>query len=328
MPYQEKPKACPVCQKETDFKFIQDYKSKDGEWSLYECSGCKVQFWMPFKNPGAKEYTEAADYSDKLNLMRKEYCWLIFENYWYMNQFLKHLPHKNPRGKKLLDLGCGGGEFLIIMQNLGYQVSGVDFSENAINFLKNNLGITKNIYKKDIMEFLEDKKEEYDVITAFETIEHLDNPKRFLELVYRALKPGGYFAASVPNRKRVFGKIPPPEDCPWRHLTRWDTNSLTSLIKTYPFEIIITKKQIPIDWLMSKLRTIIEFTFRFKRTKLTRGEDEYSDIKPIERIRNALGFKKYKFIKSAINFIIYLPALFLFHVLKFEGSEMYFLVKK
>ena len=329
MPYQKSPEICPVCQKEADFKFIQDYENEGKEWSLYQCSKCQIQFWIPFENPGAKQYGEVADYTDKISILRKEYCWLIFDNYWYMTQFLKHLPHTNPEGKKLLDLGCGGGEFLWIMQNLGYQVYGVDFNENAINFAKNYLGINKNIYKEDVISFLEGKKEGYDVITAFEIVEHLDNPKRLIELVYQALKPGGYFVASVPNRKRFFGKITPPEDYPWRHLTRWDTSSLNSLIKIYPFEIMAVKKQIPTDWLIGRLWILIKFIFQsVKRIKLSKVENKYSSIEPIERIQKTIGLKRYKFIKSAIKFLLYLPALFLFYVFKFEGSEMYFLVKK
>lgn len=325
MPYQKPPKICPICKRKAEFKFLQDFKRLDKEFSLYECSECQVQFWIPFKNPGGEQYMTEVDYTSKLDILTKENCWLIVKDYWSMSQFLKHPPYKDPKGKTLLDLACGTGEFLVIMQNLGYEVYGVDFNERAVDFFKNNLGI-KNVYKEDVIKFLEDKKEEYDVITAFEIIEHLDNPKKLLELVHRALKPGGYFAFSVPNRERYFGKISPEIeiwDFPYQHLTRWNLESLKNFIKNYPFEAIMAKKEIPISWFMSRLRILIESVFKKESQK-----DKELITGPVEKIRSDIGLRKYKFMKSAIKLITYLPALFLFYILGFEGGGLYILIKK
>ena len=322
MPYQKPPEICPVCKEKANFKFIQDYKNKDGEWSLYECSECQVQFWMPFENPQAERYEKKVDYTSKLEIMTKENCLLIVRDYWNMNQFLKYPPYKNPNEKKLLDLGCGTGEFLFVMQNLGYEVYGVDFNQKAINVAKNYLGI-ENVYPDDVINFLENQKERYDVITAFEIIEHLDNPKKLLELVHRALKPGGYFAFSVPNRERYFGKINPETekwDLPHQHLSRWGFNSLKDFISHFSFKIIKTKKEIPISWFNSRLRVLIESIMRKKEVK--------SSVGPIEKFRSNVGLKKYKSIKFLIKIITYPLALFLFYLLKFEGADLYVLAKK
>jgi SAM-dependent methyltransferase len=321
MPYHNPPEICPVCKEKADFKFIQDYESKEGKWSLYECSKCQVQFWMPFKNPSAQQYEEDVDYTTKLGILTKENCWLIVRDYWNMSQFLKNLPYKNPKGKKILDLGCGTGEFLFVVKNLGYEAYGVDFNEKAINIAKNLLGI-ENVYSDDVLRFLEDKKEEYDVITAFEIIEHLNDPKKLLELVYQALKPGGYFALSLPNRERYFGRIDPKIeswDFPYQHLTRWNLNSLKRFIKTHGFEIVITKKEIPISWFVSRVRLLIELFFK---------KNKESKIGPVEQIRSDIGLKRYKLIKSLLKFITYPLAFLLFYGLKFEGAGLYLLAKK
>jgi len=325
MLHQKPPEICPVCKEKADFKFVQDYKNEWGEWSLYECPKCQVQFWMPFESPNAGQYEEDVDYTSKLGIMTKENCWLIVRDYWTMNQFLKYLPHRNSKDKKLLDLGCGTGEFLVVAQDLGYQVYGVDFNENAVNFVKDKLEI-ENIYKEDVINFLEDKKEEYDVITAFEIIEHLGNPKKLLELVYQSLKPGGYFAISIPNRERYFSRINPEIekwDFPYQHLTRWNLKSLSLFIINHSFEVIMVKKEIPINWFISRLRALIEFLFKRENKK-----NKEVSIGPVEKVRSNIGLKSYKSIKSFIKLITYPLALFLFYGLKFEGGELYLLAKK
>lgn len=320
MPYQKSPETCPVCQKEADFKFIQDYKNEWGEWSLYECSKCQVQFWIPFENPRAKQYEEDVDYTSKSEILTKENCWLIVKDYWNMNQFLKHPPYQNPKGKKLLDVGCGTGEFLYVMQGSGYEACGVDFNKNAIELARKNLGI-KNIYQDDVINFLKDKIEEYDIITAFEILEHLDNPKRFVELIYQALKPGGYFAVSLPNRNRYFGKINPELeiwDFPYQHLTRWSPLSFKHFLEKHHFKIVILKKESPVNWFISRLRFFIE--------SLTK-KNQKSDFGPIEKVRSNIGLRKYKLVKSLIKLLFY-PFALLCYIFKFEGGEIYILAKK
>ena len=82
---------------------------------------------------------------------------------------------------------------------------------------------------------------------------------------------------------------------------------------------MITKKEIPIGWFVSRLRTLIELFFK-KSKELKVG--------PVERVRSDIGLKKYKFIKSFIKFVTYPLALFLFYGLKFEGADLYLLAKK
>ncbi len=319
MPCQEPPKICPVCKEEANFKFIQDYQNKWGRWSLYECSKCKVQFWMPFEEVCEKKYEEDVDYTSKLNILNRENCWLMVKDYWNMNQFITHLPFKDPKGKKLLDLGCGTGEFLVVMQNLGYEVEGVDFNKKAVNIARYHLGID-NVYQEDVINFLKDKQEEYDVITAFEIIEHIDQPKKLLELTFQALKPGGYFAVSIPNRERYFEKITPeiePWDFPYQHLTRWNLEALKRFIESHSFDIILTKKEIPVGWVMARLRFTLESLFKKRKS-----------FGPVEKVRDCFGFKKYKFVKSLIKSAVYPLAFFLFYFFNFQGGELYILAKK
>lgn len=327
MSYHKAPDICPVCKEKAEFKFIQDCKNKEGEWSLHECSKCQVQFWIPFKNPGAERYEGyepyLKEYYNKMDIISRDNCEWMVKGQWNTNQFLKYLPHQNPKDKKLLDLGCGTGEFQVVMENLGYQVYGVDFNKYAVGIAKSYLGL-KNIYQEDIFEFLQkQKREEFDVITGFEIFEHLDNPKKFLELIYQALKSDGYLALSFPNQNRYWGKS---YDFPYSHLTRWNSQSAVHFIRSNSFEVIVVKKQIPIDYFYEKIKEKIDLIIK------TFMKEKTSNLTPAAQVRRKIGVKKFKnirfFVQSVINCFFYIPALFLFYILRFEGGGLYLLAKK
>ncbi len=329
MPYHEPPKICPVCKEKANFKFIQDYQNEWGKWSLFECSKCEVQFWMPFKAPGYKRYEEYKKYLDKLDIISRNNCKWMVKKLWNMNQFFKQPPYKNSKGKKLLDLGCGTGEFLVVAQNLGYKVYGVDFNKYAVEIARNYLGL-KNVFQEDIFNFLENRKSEFDVITGFEIFEHVDEPKKFLELIYRALKPNGYLILSFPNRNRYWGKIDEKIedwDFPPLHLTRWNLKTAVRFIENNSFEVIIKKKQIPMNYFLGKMRKNIEALI-----KIFRREKRNNFNNPITQIRKDIGIQKFKitrfFIVSIAKCIFFIPALLLFYFFKFEGVGLYILARK
>lgn len=102
------------------------------------------------------------------------------------------------KGSKLLDLGCGTGLFCSVMTEWASCVThGVDYSPKRIEKAKEtypNLQFTE----ASIYDFLTQSTELYDVITAWEVIEHLERPRYALELAMSCLKYGGYIVGSVP----------------------------------------------------------------------------------------------------------------------------------
>ncbi len=101
-------------------------------------------------------------------------------------------------GKRVLDVACGTGYgSRILKDNEATSVTGVDLSMEAVEYARAKYGC-------EGIEFLTGNAEElsfaesFDVVTAFETIEHIQNPRKFLSLVHRHLKPNGQFMLSVP----------------------------------------------------------------------------------------------------------------------------------
>ena len=81
------------------------------------------------------------------------------------------------KGKKVLDVGCGTGLFAWSAAKKGANVTGIDFSEEAIKIAKKRQNIANlKFEKKDVKEI----KEKFDVIVSIGTLEHMDNPLKIL----------------------------------------------------------------------------------------------------------------------------------------------------
>ncbi len=119
---------------------------------------------------------------------------------WYYKRFLP-----KDKNAKTLDLGCGSGSFLYFLRNLGYKNSaGIDISPEQVEVAK-KLGIN-GVECADIMGFLGDKKESYDLIFARDVLEHMTKGKilEALKAIRAAIKVNGVFVTQVPNGECVF----------------------------------------------------------------------------------------------------------------------------
>ena len=111
-------------------------------------------------------------------------------------------------GKKLLDVGCGIGTISLRLKKKGFEVSGVDFSEVAVNKCREQgLNATVSDVDRDGLKYAD---KSFDIIWASDVIEHVFDPIFLLEEIYRVLKDDGRVLMSVPNnftlrkRRRIF----------------------------------------------------------------------------------------------------------------------------
>jgi SAM-dependent methyltransferase len=124
----------------------------------------------------------------------------------FRKHFLPLLPAE--RGARILDLGCGYGEFLYFQQRLGYtNASGVDLNDEQLG-IGRSLGV-RNLERGDAGVVLAGSREEFDFISAIDFLEHV--PKNqvlgLLEQVYSALRPGGRFVCQVPNLAAFYSPL-------------------------------------------------------------------------------------------------------------------------
>ena len=159
----------------------------------------------------------------------------------------RHLPGfdgKAPR--RLLDVGCGNGEFLAKAQKIGWKVEGIDIDSKAVTAAKSKqLNVRAGGF-----ELYKEVDAPFDVITASHVIEHVHHPDRFLDDCYRLLNPGGVMWLETPNVEseghRVFGRDWRGLEVP-RHLVMFNARSLQTLLQRSGFtQISFLKSPNPI----------------------------------------------------------------------------------
>ena len=104
-----------------------------------------------------------------------------------------YLP-ANPTGK-LLEVGCGNGAMLSSMQELGWQVEGVDFDPIALKVAKGR-GLNVKLGGLNDQHY---PNKSFDAVVMSHVIEHVPNPLELLSECYRILKVGGRLIVVTPN---------------------------------------------------------------------------------------------------------------------------------
>ncbi|MDO8470499.1 MAG: class I SAM-dependent methyltransferase [bacterium] len=227
-PSQSAPFACPVCEAQASFTSIQEYMTGKALFSLYECSACKVQFWMPFRNPGADWYEQRGD-----NTIQEAVAPKVRRGY---HKQILSLSDTDLQGKKVLDVGCGTGEFLAALQARGCKVWGVDFDHIAIGVAKNQFRL-ECVFALTLGDFFKNVSlPQFDIITCFEVIEHVDNPLRLLAYIRKTLQPHGRVFLSTPSRVRIAARSN-VWDYPPNHLTRWSEEAFSNVAQKAGFQV-------------------------------------------------------------------------------------------
>jgi 2-polyprenyl-3-methyl-5-hydroxy-6-metoxy-1,4-benzoquinol methylase len=173
-------KKCVLCGSE-NIKAIRGYEFA---W-LCKCKNCSMVFSS--RNPSAGELEEyykgygRNDYLSPLTIKRYHEILDIFEPYRKTN--------------KLIDVGCGIGYFLDVAKTRGWEVYGTEFTDKAIEICESK-GI---IMKKGVLNPGDFTEGEFDIITSFEVIEHINTPNEEIESFRKILRAGGAVYITTPN---------------------------------------------------------------------------------------------------------------------------------
>ncbi len=108
-------------------------------------------------------------------------------------------------GQKLLDIGCGYGSFVLVCRNAGIEAEGLDIADYDIGFARRRFEMEGSQLKSGEIFHLGDGQNtglpgnHFDVVTAWNLLEHVPDFHLLIGEAYRLLKPGGTFIAIAPN---------------------------------------------------------------------------------------------------------------------------------
>lgn len=211
------------------------------ETALLECPRCAVHFFDPPVAGNADFYRELGDSPRYYSPWKWEFDWV---------------KARIASGADVLDVGCGGGDFLAGIATVAGRAVGVEWSPPAVARARAR-GV--DVREGDLAGYASEFAGGFDAVCAFHVLEHLPEPAGFLKSLRRCLRPGGSLYLSVPNRMRS-GRAPfEPLDCPPHHLTRWSPVSLAAIARRsglLPTEVATepVELSIPRDRLRERIR--------------------------------------------------------------------------
>jgi SAM-dependent methyltransferase len=220
------PAACPACGTVATGKPFECFHGS----SLFACADCDLHFWHPVAMPDASWYEAAYQGRDRTAMPLEP-----------GHRFFLSDP-KAPKSGRLLDLGCGVGNFAAAARDAGFDVTGVEFDPSAVRFARQHYGLEK-VFATRPEEFgSAHPGQRFDVVTFFEVLEHQDDPRRFLTMAADFLVEHGYMGMSVPNRCR-WQKGVETLDYPPNHLTRWSPTALMNFLERNGFEVLSIRQE-------------------------------------------------------------------------------------
>lgn len=140
--------------------------------------------------------------------------------------FFYFIKKYSQAGSKIFDFGCGSGYLVGELNKMGYNVHGVDFEKDAIDYGLNQ-GI-KNL-KLATGEKIDYPDETFDIVTAFDVLEHVENEKPTITELNRILKSGGKMIISAPAYQWMWGV----QDDISHHFRRYTVGSLLAVFKDF-----------------------------------------------------------------------------------------------
>ena len=237
-------KNCPWCDSEKTqmHLWVKDLFLTNEAFEIHECLKCGLLFTEPRPKPEeiGKYYQSEEYYSHQENT--SGFIPRIYETVKGFNLKKKYkMATKGLSKGKMLEIGCGAGDFLKTMEDRGWICTGIEPSEHAKEIARKKVK-AELLNTQDINQL---KSERYDLITMWHVLEHVDNLKEEVQQLQRLLKKGGRLVLALPNFKsadaQYYKEFWAAYDVP-RHLNHFCRESINNIFKTSELNLIKTDK--------------------------------------------------------------------------------------
>ncbi|MDQ7063158.1 MAG: class I SAM-dependent methyltransferase [candidate division KSB1 bacterium] len=233
------------------------HASQNGPFWLTRCRRCS----LVYLNPRPAEHISHRFYEDaylpfvssredeRVSLLERLYA---AARRWNLRWKRRQIESLHPQKGRLLDVGCGTGEFLREMVQHGWQGKGVERDRQAVQFAIHRYRL--KVYA-GLVEDLPDVNEAFDVITLWHVLEHLYAPHKALQKIRDLLRPQGTLVIAVPNVEsmdaRFYGERWVALDVP-RHLQHFSLKTLRHLCEMHGLQLV-RWQNLPLDSLFNAL---------------------------------------------------------------------------
>ena len=223
---------CPVCERETQSKYVRKYRGKSELFNknrLYQCLECRVVFVNPLPSSSELDQYYKINWRTDTSIHTESNAMDMVLKI-HSDQRCDYLIRHNILSpcSKVLDVGSGDGYFLQSLQNKGFK--NVDFfaiEPNPKCFQKlKALGINTIDSLQEISE------RNFDLITLGETLEHISEPIPFLESIMELVNNGGHIYIDVPERDDTHKELFEP------HTLFYSKESLLNLVEKMNLKVV------------------------------------------------------------------------------------------
>lgn len=216
--------------------------------NYFECNNCRLRFFYPLITGDEKFYNHFQKFDWYYQEEKNEYQYAK-----------KYITSKD----KVLEIVAGKGAFTNYITSSEYK--GLEFSTNAIEMAKQKSIVIEN---KSIESYSLEYPEYFDIVVSFQCLEHVANPKSFIESKLKSIKKNGKMIIAVPAEDSFLKYlINGVLNMPPHHVTRWTDYTLKFIAKIYNLEIIdIFHEKLQSIHIISYLYTLIQN--RFLKPKL------------------------------------------------------------
>ncbi|MDB5097059.1 MAG: 3-demethylubiquinol 3-O-methyltransferase [Cyanobacteria bacterium RYN_339] len=226
-------RSCLVC----GDRAPRPFRAQDG-YQIVACGGCGLRYLDPQPDAAALERLYAETYYHSDDPLARGYARYTAEAENWRATFRDRLRFLPAAPARLLDVGAAAGFFVEQARQVGYDARGVEPSTWASAYARDEL---HQPVETGTLEGRAYEAASFDVVTLWEVIEHLPDPRAFLHEIARVLAPGGTLALSTPDAGSLAARLSGRRWLGWQkvpeHLWFFDGPALARLLDEAGFTI-------------------------------------------------------------------------------------------
>ncbi len=230
--------VCPLCRSSQN-----EHEMQWNEYAMVKCASCGLVFADPLEPPPHLYHQAYEDptHCYKGYLDRAEgIAGKSYHVAWAWRHFFNRATP--PANARLVDVGCSTGIFMAAAKDRGWSPEGVEISPPAVEAARRSTGATVH---EGTLEGCKFASASFDAVTSWEVLEHVTEPTKFAAEVFRILKPGGWWAISVPNWNSPWERATTEiTRRPPYHVTYWRPPTIERLLRESKFEAVTTKQKL------------------------------------------------------------------------------------